>query len=260
MPFMNGIWVDPEIPQQDLPDKIQLTERDISLSSIQANESMGDFVCVFSVITTNPNYNFNDRATLLRLDKNSLKNAIEKSIPVYDQKYMVLIKWDMNKAKFKFNYNKWLKDALGNAKPHTSLSKYEKKLMLKTKLPRVIAFANSTEYVGEFIIKKFLEFTSDRKFNFWFDKLIPKQISSKIRTKIRNMFDYNYDIQKNNIIIRLKPEFILGILYALGQEQNLRKNLNRNPYVKIDFTKKVKDNVKRFKKSRWNKFLNKKLL
>ncbi len=96
---------------------------------------------------------------------------------------------------------------------------------------------------------------SKRKEIKWFKNLITPKIRKNVRTKIRNMFDYEYDIQWNIITAQLKTIWILALMYAIGVAT---KRMAQTGMVGFSqkklFSDKVKSNLKQFNKKRFAEF------
>ena len=71
------------------------------------------------------------------------------------------------------------------------------------------------------------------------------------------MFDYEYDWQTNTMVAKLKPVYIMGLVFAVGTAVNRQ---DKKSYVKIDFEKSVKRKSKKFDRKKWQSFIKKKFI
>jgi len=256
MPFINGIWVEPQEPK---PDSIEIKPSNINLSHVQSVDSGGDWIVTMGVILFSAKYDFNDPADARRIDRLSLKKALFDSLDSYSQKYFVIHRFSSRIVKFRFLWKKWLNEALSGVVPRSHISKFEKTFKLRRQVPNLIAH-NHTTYFGDFLIRKFKQMTSNRKFDRWFKGFLSREMSRKIKMHTENMFEYEYNFQLNQIIARLKTVYVLGILYAVGETVKYQKNSNKQPYVKIDFNKKVKGKANKFDRRKWESFIKRKFV
>lgn len=255
MPFINGIWVEPIEPK---PNSIEITPSMVSLSHIQSVESNGDWVVSMGVIIFSAKYDFSQPADARRIDMVSLKKALYSSLDSYDQNYFVIDKFGARVVRFRFLWKKWLNDSLNGIQPRSHMSKFEKTFKLKKRVPNLIAH-NHTTYFGNFLIRKFRQMTSNRKFDRWFKTFLSREMNRKIKTHTENMFEYEYNFQTNEVIARLKTIYVLGILYAVGEVVKYNKN-DKQPYVKVDFNKKVKNKANKFDRRKWESFIKRKFV
>jgi len=256
MPFINGIWVEPEEPRTD---SIEITPSMLSLSHVQSVDSGGDWIVTMGVILFSAKYDFNQPADARRIDRVSLKKALHNSLDNYSQKYFVIQSFSSKIVRFRFLWKKWLNEALMGVSPRSHISKFEKTFSLKRKVPDLIAH-NHTTYFGDFIIRKFRKMVSSRRFDRWFKGFLSRELQRKIRIHTENMFEYEYNFQTNKIIARLKTVYVLGILYAVGETIKYQRNSNKQPYVKVDFKKKVKGKANKFDRRKWETFIKRKFV
>lgn len=255
MPFINGIWVEPEKP---LPDSIKIERSNVALSHIQSNDSKGDWIVTMGVIIYSAKYDFNQPAFARRIDRVSLKKALFNSLSEYDKNYFVIDSFGGRIVKFRFLWKKWLNEALNGVQPRSHASKFEKDFSLNRRVPSLIS-NNSFGYFGDFLIRKFKKMTSDRKFDRWFKGFLTRELQRKISQHTENMFEYEYNPQQNKITARLKNVYILGILYAVGNSIDTTKR-NKQPFVKVDFNKKVKGRTRNFNRQKWESFIRRKFI
>jgi hypothetical protein len=250
MPFIAGIWNE---PPKEIINSIDISSSSVTLTHILSVESGGEYYSSFGVTLFSNKFDFNDRRLIRKINKPSLKKAIFNSLDARDQKYYEIVGFTTRNVKFKFLWRKWMNDSLQGVNPKTHMSKFEKSFKLRVQLPNMLAF-NFTPYTDKFIVKKFRKLTSERKMDKWFKGFIPKEYENKIRIKTSDMFDYNYDNQFNKVILRLKNVYILGILFAVGETV---KSNTAQPYVKVNFNKKVKNKANNFDRKKWESFINK---
>lgn len=256
MPFINGFWVEPPKPQNN---SIKIISNDISLNFIRASIISNEFKIVYAVSVFSNQYDFNVPFVASKINQNSLKEAIFNSIYEGDKKYLVLESFSFIKATFKFLWKKWFDDSLLNVAPRTDISKFERVFTFKKQLPRMVLY-NFNPYINNFLVDRFREYTSERKMHNWFDGFISKVYLDKINIKISNMFDYQYNYQTNSIILRLKNIYIFGILFAISAKIIDNAQVRKQPYLRIDFDKKVKNKVAKFDKKKWELFINQRFI
>lgn len=253
MPFINGIWNEPE---KEIINSIKLTNSNITLTYLYSKEYNGTYRLVYSIIIFSGKYDLNDPTLIRKIDNNSLKDAILNSIQPYDKSYMKLVNYSFKIVTFDFMWQKWIKEATNGIQPRTYLSKFAKSISLKKQIPKMISYGYGREYFSDFLEKKFKEYVSNRRFNLWFSGLIPEQLTKKYSNNLSNMFDFEYDMQTNNILLRLKNIYIFALLFATDQTINN----SQQPYVKIDFSKKVKDKIIPYDKNKWETFIKRKFI
>jgi hypothetical protein len=257
MPFINGFWTEP--PKVLLANSIKINPKDISLTFIRSNDVNKEFKITFTVTLFSSQYDFHNPSIASKIDKKSLGDAIFNSIYEGDKDYVVLESFSFLTATFRFLWKKWFNDSLVGVTPKNHISKFERTFSFKRQLPRMISY-NFNPYSGSFLVNRFKELTSERKMHNWFDGFIPKSYQDKINVKISNMFDYQYDYQENKMILRLMNIYIFGILFAIGSKIVDTQQSRKQPYIKIDFDKKVKDKAVQFDKSKWEKFIRQRFI
>lgn len=260
--FVKPVFLTPNISQQQFVKKIQIKRNDISLQFLLSKEGNDTYRVVY-IVNINPRVKLQDPSMSLsprNIDMESLRNAIIKNINPYDKKYMVLKIFDTRKAEFHLDTDKWFKDATTGLNPKTHYSKFDRAFKLKQAIPKMILQDFTRIQWGKFVIRKFKEWMEkQRKEAKFFKYLIPENLRSKIRQKIRNMFDWQYDIQTNAVVAKLKPIWIMALIYATGTAfRKLKKSDLRNRSKKEMFATKVKKNIKSFDKRKWKKFVSKK--
>lgn len=259
--FLNPIFLNTNIRQQKFVEKIKIDRTDVSLQFLLGNNATDTYRVVY-IVNLNPGIRLKDPSITLsprNINMESLRNAIIANIRPYDKKYMVLKTFDTRKAEFHLDTDKWFKDATTGLNPKTHYSKFDRAFKLKIAPPRMILQDFIRKYWGEFVIKQFKKWLEVQKKEAKFFKyLIPENLRSKIRQKIRNMFDWQYDIQSNTIVAKLKPIWILALVYATGSAfRKINKSDLKNRNKKEMFSVKVKKNIKSFDKKKWEKFISK---
>ena len=253
MPFIKGIWVEPT-----KQEKQKISPSQVNMQFLLARPVGKTYRVVQSLMITN-NKIFDPRPLQFRnVNKKSLYDSIISKVAPYDRPYMKLVNFTTTRATFDFDWNKWIRDAVANVKPNNRISKFEQRFKFKKQVPRMISFSNVRLNFGEFIVRKFKEYMSkNRKDRVWFDRFLPREFAGKIRTKLSTMFNYEYDWQQNEVVAKLKDVYIMGILFALGNE--IAKDRSK-PYVKIDFEKSVKRKARNFDRNKWESFIKKRFI
>jgi len=252
MPFVNGLWVEP----QKKENTIMLTQDNLVLTFIRSGENTVGYDIVYSIQITS-NELLQDRInSYRRINRKSLKDSLQLYIPKNDRKYIDIKSFDTNKVIYKFLWKKWIADSIKNVKPTSQLSKMTKTFKLKISLPKMLIF-NFNPYLERFLEKKVKSYMSNNQQKNWISGLIPRELEHQIKSKMTSLYDFTYDSQNNSIILKIKDIYLLGILYATGRYVNNK----RQPYVKIKFQDKIKKKKgKKFDRNKWEKFINKKFI
>ena len=256
MPFVNGIWIE--------PDKKQTEKHKIIPSQVNLHFTLGRAVnktyrVVYMVIIQDK-MSMSTGALPLQnrfIDQESLKSSIIASIEPVDRDYMKLVKFSSVSATFEFNWNKWFNDSLKNVRPNNRLAKFEQTFKFKKQVPKMIAFSTTRNNFDKFILRKFKVYMEkNRKARTWFEKFLPREISGKIRLGISTMFDYEFNWQTNSIVAKLKPVYVMGILFSISAIASTKKQ----DYIKVDFSKSVKRKAKNFNRKKWKSFINRRFI
>jgi hypothetical protein len=257
--FIRPEFRTPNIPQYSPPTKIEIRKQDLSLDFLLARE-VGKNYKIEYIVNIIPSVRERDPSIPLNpltVDMGSLKKAIIQNIDYYDRKYLDLVNFDTRKAVFYVNET-FFKNAFTNINPATSFSSFRRDFRLKTRLPRVIVY-DPIKGFDDFLLKKFFEYMEKkRKENTWFKHLLPEQLRRKYRSKIRNMFEWDYDPIYNKISARLKTIYILAIIYATG---SMLKKIRPNDTITYNdkklFVDKVKSNLNKFDETKYKKYIMK---
>lgn len=245
MPFVKGKWE--EIKGPDYKTKFRVTKNDITLNYTLSRAVRDTYKVEFTIIIVPKALVKPEEQIDREVYKNSLKEAILANIDNVDRKYMKLHDFNGRKAVFYFDWRTWFKDAI-KGKPRTYLSKFQRVVDFKKRIPRMIAYQTASSYFPDFLTKKFKEFIiKKRLIKPWLSKVIPQKFFNQIRGKLENMYDYDYDIQHNRMIIKLKTPYILGFAYAVGKSVDKLKNDKRRSYMGVDFRKNIKSNMKKMR-------------
>ena len=105
MPFINGVWLEPTVPQIEYPGKIKVTRSSVSLQFALARRVEGTYKVEF-IVNIHPNVMVDPTKNLRpsMVDMQSLKIAIIGSIREYDRKYMQLKHFTTQKAVFYYPF------------------------------------------------------------------------------------------------------------------------------------------------------------
>jgi len=252
MPFVNGLWIEP----QKKENTIILTQNNLVLTFIRSGETTVGYDIVYSIQITS-NEITQDRAnSYRRINRKSLKDSLGLYIPKNDRKYIEVKSFDTTKVVYKFLWKKWIADSIKNVKPTAQLSKMTKTFKLKISLPKMLLF-NFNPYLERFLEKKIKNYMANNQQKNWISGLIPRELEYQIKSKMTSLYDFTYDSQNNNVSLKIKDIYLLGMLYATGRYANNRKQ----PYVKINFQENVKRKKgKKFDRMKWESFINKKFI
>lgn len=257
MPFIKGIWYEPQNQSKEQPKKI-IKSSQVTLKTMYSRPVGKTYRMVFQMLLANGNV-FDPKPIQMRdIDRRSLEKVIRTKIGSYDAKYMKLVSYSTNKVTFDFDYQKWFNDALQGVNPNNRVSKFEQRFKFKKPIPKMISYTVNMEFPN-FMVRKFKEYMDkNRKHKTWFEKFLPREISSKIRTGISHMFEYSYNAQTNEIVAKLKDIYIMGILFAVGHATT--RVLRGQKLINIDFEKSVRRKSKKFDRRKWERFIKKKFI
>jgi len=261
MPVFDPRFLKPTFTPPIIPQKIKINKGDVYLQFMLAKD-IGPTYKVEFLIQLNPIEKTRDPSLMLSpssIDMESLKNAILDSINPYDKKYMILNQYDTRKAIFHLDSDKWFNDCLSTVNPVTHLSKFNRVFRLKARVPLMILADPLSKIFGDFVVKKFKEYMEKKnKEGYWFKYLFPTSAArSRMRSRVRNMFDWEYDQQWNTVTATLKPIYIMGLLFSVGalaKKISDRDVKNRN----IEFSQRVQQNLKSFDLKKFEKFVSRK--
>lgn len=261
-------FINPQLQKQTISSpsykkEIVLNRNNVRLNFLLARVSQGKWKIRFIVELRLSGNQINPmkqvRASTVNMA--SLKKAILDNVSSYDLKYIDLDYFNTNTAEFYFDHEKWLKDATANLTPRTHMSKFDREFKLKKKLPSMITTTYTSPDLQKLIVNAFKDWLEkSKKENDFFKYLIPRTQRSKIRTKFRNMFEWEYDIQWNKIIATLKSIYIMALLYAVGEGISKLNSKNINSSKKNLFSVKVKSKIPKFDSKKWEKFIKKRFI
>jgi hypothetical protein len=191
------------------------------------------------------------------INMSSLKNSIISNLKPFDRKYMILKDFSVRKATFVFDHKKWLKDSIYDGYSTTRLTRFARVFRLKKKVPFCIKIDS---YFEKFLIRKFKNYMEDKhKEGKWFKHLFPDTARTRLRGRIRSMFNWEYDPIWNTVTATLKPLYVLAIMYATGVMVNkIRKGDLSSPYKEKLFATKVYSNLKKFDYGKFDKYSRRK--
>lgn len=239
--------------------RVRINKNDVNLTFLLTRDTGKTYriVYVVGILTKEQRYNPTFILSPNKIDMISLKKAILANMFYSDLKYMNLIKFTHKIAEFDFNVEKWLKDATNNLIPKTEFSRFNRVFRFKAKVPMMVLTTNSFGF-NEFIIRNFKEFMdSKQKAAKWFKHLFPAELRKKVRSRVSNMFEYNYDIQWNSLTLTLKTVYIFALIYAIGlAAKKLTKSDISGEYKQKQFAKSVKLNITKFDRKKWEKFIS----
>lgn len=258
MAFVNGMWVD---DQENNNQNINLTPSNITITPTTSKESRGRYELLFSLIIHGNEIDLQDPTLFRKISKKNFEEAVLGNFDKNEIKYYDYTIKGYRELKLYFNHQKWFEDALRGVNPRNS-SAFIKNFHLRKQLPRLLAYTNGRDYLTSFLAKKFEQHINDKKYEKHFRGIIPREYERHIRKRISSMMEYEYDIRKNIMIAKLKPVYILGILYAVNK---LTDKVNDKSYfMKVgkdkDFTKKVKGKAKNFNQRKWKEFIKRKYI
>lgn len=253
--FINGVWTEPIKIDND---PIKITKNNVNMSHMLSKESMGGYIMTYSLTIYSHDHDFTQLRDKRRLDMKSVEDAVMSKFSNTERNYITIKNLKFNEVQFSFEWKKWIQDTIRGVNPKTSFTKYERRFDFKIGLPKIMIYTYD-DYLGKFIEKKFQEVVPDNRFNSWFRTFIPREFKNQIKIKTKSLFDYSYDRQSNQMSIKIKDQYVLAFLFAIGIGiDKYRKN--RNSLVKIDFEKKVKQRTQKFDRKKWESFIKKRFI
>lgn len=225
--------------------KIVIRRQDLSLRFLLARDLTHTYKVVYLITINSPQMALTPEKKLspANIDMNSLKKSILDCIDVYDKKYMILHLFDDKKAEFYFETDKWLKDTLVGVKADNRIMEFSRIILFKKRPPNMIMFDPARQQFEKYVIRKFNEYMEkNHKEATWFSSLFPDTLRSKIRQKLRTMFDWQYDLTWNKLTATLKPMFIFAALYATKEIISKMKTADKNSKQEA-FETRVKKNL-----------------
>lgn len=173
-----------------------------------------------------------------KIDKKSLKNAAEKSIPKEDKEYIKVKEVKLEKVTFEFDYEKWFRKATYGVTLKKNYSLKKKVLKCKEEMPIIVKIAMDDKF-AESISKKFYKYISkNNNRNKIFNILVPKQMMLKYNG-IMNLITISYDHKNNFFIASVRDEYMLILLYFNTETSKESLNISK---------KKLKSNIYTIKK------------
>jgi len=254
--FISSKFLVANIPQEITKQKIKIQKNDINLQFLLANDIGKTYRLLFIVII---NYStlmkdYSLQPSVSDIDLISLKTAILENIDPYDRKYMILSKFTTVEAEFLFDVEKWLTDATRGIQPRTFLTKFAKEFRLKVAPPKMIMFDELRNIWCKFIARKFREWAErHNRYNLFFKLLVPEFLRKKMKNKINDMFTWEYDVQWNRMIVKMKSFWIVAILFGFGA---MIVKAQKHEVEKKQFDDRVKKYVPTYDRKEWLQFVN----
>lgn len=253
MPFENGLWVEPD---KETIDSITVKPSYINLTFLRSNSKLNDYEIVYSIILSSAEYDFSDTNVRRRVLKKTLTKALISKIKEDERRYISVKSNSGDRVIFVFNFKKWFADSTKPLQTKSYMSKFERRIKLKKTLPSLVYY-NYDAYLGKFISKKFKQFVPNLNIKKSIKGMLPRAFELQNRIKYKDLFNYEYDYQANEMILKLKNEYLMMIMFAVTTAAKLT-----DTFVKIDFTKRVSriNSSKGFNSKKWKTFIKKKFI
>jgi hypothetical protein len=252
--FISPKFTTSNITQEFDTGKIKVEKKDVSLQFLLANDAGKTYRVLFIVMI---NYNqllkdYGTQPSASNIDLISLKSAILESIHPYDRKYMILSKFTTTEVEFLFDTKKWLEDATRGIQPRIYLTRFAREFSFKVEPPKMIMFDELREVWGRFISRKFREWTEQHnRYNLFFKVMVPSFLRNKMKHRINDMFDWEYDMQWNRITVRMKSFWIAAVLFGFSA---MIVKARKPEIEKKQFDNRVKKYVPTYDRKEWLKF------
>jgi hypothetical protein len=249
-------------PSYKAPQKIILNRNDVSLQFLMSKDAGSKYTVTY-LLSIIPRSTEKDPSLLLTpatVNMTSLKNAIMANVNAFDKNYMTLDNYDTRRAIFSFDHEKWLKDSVSDTATTTKVTRFARDFRFRKTVPTMIMYDPMRTYFSNFIIRKLKDYMEKgNKGAKWFKHLLPDTARSRLRGRIRNMFDWEYNFQWNTVTATLKPIYIMAIIYAVGaMTKQLRKEQLQNAGNQKLFATKVYSNLKQFDYGKFDKYSKRK--
>jgi len=234
--------------------KHQISNKEVSLTFLNARQVADTYKIEFAVSISFQSFDNGElsrRLSASNIDMKSLENAIWSNIDSYDKDFLILKDFSTNKATFYFDYDKWFKDSISNSSSNLSMVKFSKEISFSKRVPKIIMYDIMRENFSGFLENRFKKYVIDKKLDQkWFRNLMKDR---KFRSKIANLFNYDYDIQFNKITMSLKPQYVMMFLFGLSK---LTKNtdISYNDFEK-EFENKTRRKISIKERDKYKKFI-----
>jgi len=260
--FIRPQFRQPNILIHTPPKKIRLTKNEVNLQFLMAKDT-GKVYTVTYLLNIIPNRLERDPSiplTPANVDMTTLKNAIIANVRAFDKNYMILNTYDTRRVIFHFDHVKWLRESVSDSNTITKVTRFARVFRMRKVVPSMIMYDPLRTYFEPFMLRKFKEYMEQgNKGARWFKHLLPDTVRSRMRGRIRNMFDWEYDFQWNTVTATLKPIYILAIIYAVGaMAKKLREPDVKNAHQQKLFATKVYSNLKQFDYGKFDKYSKRK--
>ncbi len=261
--FINKDFQKQTIKGEEYDKKISVSKGDVSLEFLNSNDTGQNFHLRYTVIIKPKGRKLDPKEPLSpkNIKMTTLRDAIIANISSYDQRYMILKEFDERKCKFIFDYEKWLRDATRGMKPVTHFTRFDRHFKFKKQIPKMIRTTISARFFDDFIVRKFLDWLNKtRKEQKFFKRLIPQRVQRQIRMSIRNMFDWSYDMQWNRVVAKMKPKYVVGLLFATGVVAHKLTSKDVKGKRKELFATRVEKKISKFDRKKWEKFIRRRFV
>tara|TARA_Y100000310_G_C20601384_1_gene773238 strand:+ start:619 stop:1425 length:807 start_codon:yes stop_codon:yes gene_type:complete len=250
----------PNIPQPRFAPKIRLQKNDVSLQFLLASDIGKSYKVVMLVNIVPGNVREKDPSRILAastIDMNSLRSAILSNVSPFDKTYMILKEYDTRKATFIFDHEKWLRESVSDTNTTLIVTRFAREFKLKKAIPSMIFNDPLRMYFDKFLLRKFKEYME--KYNKeakWFKFLFPETTTRlKLRRRMKNMFDWEYDYTWNRVTAVLKPMYVLAVIFATGlMVKKMRESDIKQVNKEKLFALKVKQDLKKFDYGKFDKY------
>ena len=266
MPVLAQQFLQQNLAPPQYQEKMTVYSKDISLDRLLSKDTGPHFEVHYAVAIMQRGNQIDPSKPITpsTVNMDSLRTALLGKIREQDRKYMVLYRFDTRKCIFRFNYVKWLNDATRGMAPRTNVSRFKRDFSFKVAPPPMLLTDFVSIPIEKFILKKFMDWMeSSRKEAKYFKYLIPPNFRQNLRSKFRNMFEWEYNKQWNQVTATLKPVYVLALLYATGQAVKSMKDLKKSDVKSSNerlFADKVKKNINSFDRNKWEKFIKKRFI
>jgi hypothetical protein len=246
------------IKEPEISNDIDIKDKNVNLSFLMTQKRRNGFYIIYIINLFTNDLPLDGKIRSSDIDLRKLKRIILNKIGTRDSKYLKINTLTPSKVEFEFNIDRWMLDATRGIRPVIHFSTFDRQFKLKEKLPKVIMFNNPSLDLNEFVVSKFKDYLDKHKSKTksYFKFLFPN-LSRKMKDRIKNMFDWQYDNIENNVIARLKPIYVMALVYAAGEltKKETKLSDNKRKY----FETKVKKNITKVNRQKFDDYVKTKI-
>lgn len=237
--------------------KIKLSKSEVDLQLSSSKDIGKTFKVDFFVnlYPKNKDLDPTKKLTMRDIDEKSFKEALFAHFSPNDKDFVELASFDTTKATFHLKTDKWIKAATKGMVGKKDIKTFIITFKLQEKLPSVLKKDILSKDLEDFVARKIKNWVSEseKREQRLLNIIFPKRVLDKIKRRLYNMFDWEYDIRLNKVEAKLKSIWVSTLMYAtieLVRREELRPANKPNPskFFSIRVRKNLDSKKKRRKK------------